>query len=405
LRPLFLARHYWPAVGGVESFLRQLALELATRHELRVVAQRIDDRPVTRLSNSLRAPPPFVPFEDGDVRIEPLDLSGRRSRLMMAPLVAQVIPVLRRYAYGRQRRWMGALYARALGAELVKAMHGADLVHIWGGDFLAAAGVHAARRAGVPVVITPFMHPGHWNDDPASVAAYRRADRVIALLEVEAGAYRRLGVAADRVEVCGVCTRGAAGGNARRVRERHRIEGPLVLFLGSRRPYKGIDVLLEACDTVGSYRDDVTLVVAGPGPPAVGTARNVRVIDVGTIEDEERADWLAAADVLCLPSASEILPVSVLEAWSTGTPVVTSDIPTVRELIEKSGGGLAVARDPRVLGEALVRLLAEPERLRKLGEMGLRHWKEHHTVERVGEWHERLYRRLTDSEAAVPCAA
>ena len=88
MRILFVARRYWPAIGGVESFLRQLARELATRHELTVIAHRIDNGPTDRLTDSLRPPPHFEPFDDGGVHVRPLRISPR-DRLLLAPLVSQ----------------------------------------------------------------------------------------------------------------------------------------------------------------------------------------------------------------------------------------------------------------------------------------------------------------------------
>ena len=54
MKILYVARRYWPAVGGVETYLRQLATELGSRHELTVLAGRIDEGAHTRLE---RQPP------------------------------------------------------------------------------------------------------------------------------------------------------------------------------------------------------------------------------------------------------------------------------------------------------------------------------------------------------------
>src|SRR5438067_298609 len=102
MKLLFVSRRSWPAVGGVESFLRSLTRELGTRHDVKILALRLDAAPATRLSDGLLAPPPFRPFDDGPVRIEPLRLSKPR-RAALSPLAAQVVPGVRRYAYGRAR--------------------------------------------------------------------------------------------------------------------------------------------------------------------------------------------------------------------------------------------------------------------------------------------------------------
>ena len=224
------------------------------------------------------------------------------------------------------------------------------------------------------------------------------ADAIVALLNTDADVYRRLGARAERVEVCGVCSPGFQAGGGRDLRERLGIDGPLVAFLGVRRPYKGYDVLAAAIPRVVAARPDVTFAFVGPGDP-VPTDGPGRVIDVGEADDEQRAAWLDAADLMCLPSAGEIFPVSILEAWSVRTPVLTSDIPTLSELVDRSGGGITAPREPAAVADAILALLAEPERLRALGESGHMFWKTHHTVEAVSRWHERLYERLVEAGA------
>jgi len=50
------------------------------------------------------------------------------------------------------------------------------------------------------------------------------------------------------------------------------------------------------------------------------------VLDAGRVSEGDKYDWLAAADLLCLPSLGETFGVVILEAWSVGTPAVVSDI-------------------------------------------------------------------------------
>ena len=363
---------------------------------------RTDDGPWYPLTDSLASPPTFQPFRDGPVSIEPLTLPRSRHALML-PLITQVTPGLRRYAYGRLRIAAAALYARVLAPVIVSRLAGADLVHMWGGDLLGAAAVRAARTAGIPVVVTPFAHRHQWADDPASARTYRTADRVISLLETDRGWYRELGVPAERIEVSGVCAPASRVGGAGHIRSRYEILGPVVLYLGVRRSYKGVDVLLRAAEEVSSVRPDTTFAFIGPGPQLPPT-RGARVLDIGQVDDATRAAWLEAADVLCLPSGGEIFPLSILEAWSVQRPVLTSDLPALRELLAKSGGGMTAAREPRAFAGAILTMLQNPSAARAMGESGRRFWAAHHTPQTVAEWHERLYRSLIEQEA-VACVS
>jgi glycosyltransferase involved in cell wall biosynthesis len=383
--------------------MRQLAHELALRHELIVLAHRIDDGPTDRLTDSLRPPPPFEPFRDGNVRVLPLRLSSR-DRFLLAPLASHVVPGLRRYAYGRARVGAASLYAAVVAPTIARAGDGAQVVHMWGSDLVAAAAVRAARQLGVPSVVTPFAHRGQWGDGPADAFSYRAADRVVGLLDVDAAIYRELGVADERLALCGVCSPGARSGGGVALRERYGISGPLVLFLGVRRSYKGFDLLLEAAAIAGPRLPGITFAFVGPGAPITATAKGVRLIDAGEVDDDTKAAWLDAADLLCLPSRGEIFPVSILEAWSIGTPVLVSDLPTLSELVERAGGGITAPLDPEELADRIVALLNDPERLVELGKAGKTFWSTQCTPEHVAAWHEQLYESLAAQEKA-PCAA
>jgi glycosyltransferase involved in cell wall biosynthesis len=116
------------------------------------------------------------------------------------------------------------------------------------------------------------------------------------------------------------------------------------------------------------------------------------------VSEDERAAILEAADVLCLPSAGEIFPVTILEAWSAETAVLTSDIPPLAELMRRSGGGLAVPREPAAIAAGLDAILTG--RQRELAGAGHRYWRAHATVSAVVERHLELYREaIAEREA------
>jgi glycosyltransferase involved in cell wall biosynthesis len=392
MRITFIAPRSWPSVGGAQSFLRHLTGTLSERHDVRVLALSIGNEPPHRLWESVLPPPAFESFTDHGVRVEHLALPPLR-RAMLAPLAAQVVPGLRRYAFSSARRLNADLYARTVAPLISRATAGSDVLHMWGTGLLGVAAVRAASLLGVPSVITPFAHRGQWGDDETSAETYRRADRVLALLNADAALYRELG--ATKVEVCGICSPGLVPGGGEGLRRRRGITGPLVLFLGVRRPYKGFQLLQDAVRLV----PDATFAFVGPGEAIAGD----RIVDAGLVDETELAAWLDAADVLCLPSEAEIFPVSILESWSVGTPIVTSDIPSLRELVEASGSGLAVPREVGVLAGALRTILADPVELHRAGEAGRARFHEAYSLTAVAAKHESLYAQVVEEAAA--CAA
>jgi glycosyltransferase involved in cell wall biosynthesis len=179
----------------------------------------------------------------------------------------------------------------------------------------------------------------------------------------------------------------------------------LVLYLGVRRPYKGFELLVEAARRVAAEAPQTTFAFVGPGPRLAATNTSARILDIGPVDDLGRAAWLDAADLLCLPSEGEIFPVSILEAWSLRKPVLTSDIPSLRELVGKAKGGLTVPRNSYAIAQAILDLLANPSRLAAMGESGHMFWAGRHTVRAVADWHERLYVSLAKPSLAAEAVA
>jgi glycosyltransferase involved in cell wall biosynthesis len=83
----------------------------------------------------------------------------------------------------------------------------------------------------------------------------------------------------------------------------------------------------------------------------------------GVREEYERAD------VLCLPSRSEGLPMVVLEAMACGLPVVANAAGALPEVVGSDGhaGRLVPPRDPRAMAQALGEVLADPARAAAMG--------------------------------------
>jgi glycosyltransferase involved in cell wall biosynthesis len=138
----------------------------------------------------------------------------------------------------------------------------------------------------------------------------------------------------------------------------------LVLFVGHLFPVKAVDVLMRAWGLRarrGSLGRDEQLVLVGDGGERArlerlareeGVAASVRFL--GTLPQARVADWLAAADLLCLPSHSEGSPNVVVEALATGVPVVATRVGGVPDLVSDGVNGVLVPpADPPALADAL----------------------------------------------------
>jgi glycosyltransferase involved in cell wall biosynthesis len=393
LSVVLVSRFAWPAIGGMETVLRTLSSFLATRADVRVVASRIDDRGTAWPGPLDRVPAWDVQVDPtSGVATEPFSVSDRRL-VALARVMAQPHRVLGRL--GRTPVRFDRRYAGVAGSELAEQISRADVLHRFGGNRLALACVRAARHLDVPLVISPFAHPGQYDDDPTSAAAYRAADLVVATTASDAETYARLGVGDRQLAICPPGTEMPPRGGGPALRADRGIDGPLVLFLGARRAHKGVDLVLGAASRLRGRHPDARFAFVGPGDPL--PAAPPAVLDVGPVGEREHAAWLDAADIVCLPSAQESFGMAVSEAWSVGCPVVTSDIPVLRERVSEAGGGLAVPRTVEAVTDALEALLDDEARRMALGAAGRRYWERRLSPRAFGTWHLAAYETLRAS--------
>lgn len=147
-------------------------------------------------------------------------------------------------------------------------------------------------------------------------------------------------------------------------RARLGLSGALLAFAGRLGPAKALDVALHALARV----DGVGLVLAGDGPERAGLEAlagelglSDRVRFAGALPREDVLALYRAADAALLSSAWENFPHSVVEALSVGTPVISTAVGGVPEVVEDGVNGLLVPRgDVDALANAIRRLSAEP---------------------------------------------
>jgi len=155
---------------------------------------------------------------------------------------------------------------------------------------------------------------------------------------------------------------------------RARYPGPIVLFVGRLRYYKGLHFLVEAMRSVNA-----TLLLGGTGPEQERLAAQVRDANLdgrvhllGDLSEEQLVSYLRAADVFCMPShlRSEAFGLSQIEAMACGLPVVSTDLPTGVPYINRHGetGLIVPPADPARLALAINELLQNGELRRTLGQ-------------------------------------
>ncbi len=269
----------------------------------------------------------------------------------------------------------------------------------------------ASKRTGVPLAVTYHCDlevPGPLG--PAVIGIYRRtleaytmeqASGVIATTQTYAATSKSLWKLDPAVIPNAVDTRRFSPDiPGEGVRERYGIgEEPLALFVGRLVPHKGIEYLLQAIRQV-----DARLLIVGSGNYArglKGMASSLgledKVIFAGRIPESEKPSYFAACDLLVLPSISrlEAFGIAALEAMATAKPVVVSDVPGIREVVEDGVEGLlADPMNPADIARKMATLLQNPKMRESMGDQGRRKVEETFAVAKVVDNLERFYERV-----------
>ncbi|HEX4339239.1 MAG TPA: glycosyltransferase family 4 protein [Polyangiaceae bacterium] len=267
----------------------------------------------------------------------------------------------------------GPLYVASLASTAMKYAGRVDVVlGSWAyPDGFAA--VALARLLGVPSVIK--LHGSDMNvvaelRGPRRLVgwALSHADRVVAVSNPLRDRAVALGAVPSRVDVV------RNGVDRSRFHPRDRAEarrelgvgdGPMALYVGNVERHKGAVDLVNAFSPSG-VGAAAHLYVVGDGAAMTECKELVarsgaRITFVGSRPHDQIPLWMAAADVLVLPSWNEGTPNVVLEALACGRRVVATAVGGTPDVVTSPVAGVLVPpRSPDVLGRALGEALAEP---------------------------------------------
>jgi glycogen synthase len=408
-RLLHIVQRYAPYEGGSENYVRELSERFAADgHTVTVLttdawdleyfwnpaARRVDAPPEERVNGVrvLRFPVRHYPASSLGYRALRRAMA-EWSRLPAAPGREAAL----RWG-GRFAPWMPTLHAwtRAHASEF-------DLIHAANISIESTvlAGAAAARRARIPLVITPFVHLGPPGDTrivryyamPHQLRLLRDAGATIVQTEQERAFLAARSVPDTRLHRIGVGVhlRDVTGGDAERARSAFDLRGPIVYFSGTAAADKGTYDLVAAMRRLWADGSDATLVLTGPMLSDVRTyfdtltdAERARIRPLGFVSKETQADVLAVADVLALPSRTDSFGIVFLDAWANGIPVVGANAGGIPGVVSDGVDGLLVPfGDVTALAGALRRLLDDPALRRRMGRAGRAKVLAHYTWEQI----------------------
>lgn len=147
---------------------------------------------------------------------------------------------------------------------------------------------------------------------------------------------------------------------------------PVVTYAGSLQPNRGVDVLIEAA----SLCDEVTFEIVGGTPSEVDELRSFsadrgvkNVSFIGQVPPKEVPAYLQRSNLLVVPMRGNELhttrhasPLKLFEYMASGTPIVATDMDSVREVVRHRENAYLVASDDATsLAEGIKAVLADPE--------------------------------------------
>lgn len=342
---------YFAAGGGIQRHVVDLSAWLRSRGHSVSIGGTPGDWANTDEDGE------FVPMEFS--RVSGLDGSGN------------IDPIAVRLYYLVKTAWK---VRRAVASRQIDLIHAHETAP-------ALVARLATLGQGVPILMT------YHGSEPERVRQVGRigriaADRVISPSHATSRALQFPGgVSAARSRVIGLGVtpcRPVDEREIRKFREELGIDHDAVLVSSLSRlaPQKGIDVMVEVVRRVVAQHGDVVFVVGGHGPQIdeargwaadAGVASRIRF--VGHVDDS--ALLLRSSDFYLLTSRWEALPISIVEAFRAGLPVIATDCGGVAELVSTDVGRLCAVEDVDGIAAAVLELARDPGLRRRLGAAAL----------------------------------
>lgn len=348
-----LIHRFPPAQGGAESVALQVCCHLKRKgHQVRVeTTNALAPESFHGLFSEVMPP---GTFHEGGITV-------RRHRCIRLPLQRYFLTMAQKVAPLSWKPWLNWYSPIVPGMRSLAedSMVRTDLVAVWAlphGSIWAAA-LRLAQSCRVPLVAIPLLHPGNPANPQCPIRrAFRtpwlanilkKASRVVALTAWEKQELVDLGVAPACIEVCGLGVDPATvtGGNREKLRKSLRID-PHALIVGhlaTMSREKGTLDLLEARKRLPLEKGPIIL-LAGQSTPNVkkalarlGPQPWLRVLDRLTLE--QKMDFYASIDLMCLPSVVDSWSLTILESWSTGLGAVVYNAGGPGELVRHNVDG------------------------------------------------------------------
>jgi glycosyltransferase involved in cell wall biosynthesis len=234
---------------------------------------------------------------------------------------------------------------------------------------------------------------------------YNESSRIITLSQANKDMQLRLGAQEEKLEIIPNGVQLDRFGSLMRANTPGK---PVVGLVGRVVPIKDVRTFVKACRTVANRFPEARFLVMGgtESDPmyyqnCLDYRRLLGLDDVLTFTgDVDVTKYYPLLDVVVLTSVSEGLPLTVLEAMACGTPVVCTRVGCCEELLQgRQGADRRIGRsgfvenvgDHKAIGEAIIKILANPGLARRMGKAGRRRVVEFYNLDVILSTYSKLY--------------
>lgn len=250
-----------------------------------------------------------------------------------------------------------------------------------------------ARRLRVPHLTVEHAGPGlrralHRRVLLRMVAP--RVDRVVAVTRAQLPGLASFGFPASRITVIPNGTAEPAPTRERdlvRAELGAREEDVVLLMAATLRPEKRAALFVEAVAEARQRGARVRGVIAGAGPDLERTRARAAVVG-GTILLGERGDvpdLISAADIVCLTSVAEGLPMIALEAMALARPLISTAVGGISEAVSDETGRLVADGTVSGYAQAIVELSGRADMRQAMGRAARQRYLERYTIDRMAD--------------------
>jgi len=304
---------------------------------------------------------------------------------------------------------------------------GVDLLHVHDLPLVGEA-VRAGRAAGLPVIadlhenypaglqvwytnrlkkMTIYNH-SRWSEYERNIL--KEVDAVIVVIEESAERLKSIGVPEDRIHV--------VPNTASLDREKIEIDPAIIekyrddfmiSYVGGFAPHRGLDVVIRALPLAARQIPSLKLVLVGGRNPAYRNYLEKLADDLGCGEMIEMTGWVEFEKIwsyiessdICLvphsrnPHTDTTIPHKIFQYMMRGKPVIVSDCPPLKRVIEEGGAGLSFRYDsPSQLAERIIELYSNPDLREKVSRDGQKAFRDKFNWEQTSGQLKELYRSI-----------